>query len=137
MLFTQKSIHAAAVLAIGAAALATGAVIPAAQAAEGAVQAQGRPPVEVVVVTVKPEAVQIDSVLTGRTSAYNVSEIRPQVNGILQKRLFTEGQEVKAGSTRSIPRSMTPSSRPPKRRSPRPARASRRPSPTRSAPPSL
>lgn len=97
MLFTQKSIHAAAVLAIGAAALATGAVIPAAQAAEGAAQAQGRPPVEVVVVTVKPEAVQIDSVLTGRTSAYNVSEIRPQVNGILQKRLFTEGQEVKAG----------------------------------------
>jgi membrane fusion protein (multidrug efflux system) len=35
--------------------------------------------------------------LPGRTSAYLVSEIRPQVNGIIQKRLFKEGSDVKAG----------------------------------------
>ena len=35
--------------------------------------------------------------LPGRTSAYFVAEIRPQVNGIIQKRLFDEGSDVKAG----------------------------------------
>ena len=37
------------------------------------------------------------SELPGRTSAYLVAEIRPQVNGLIQKRLFTEGSQVKAG----------------------------------------
>lgn len=100
MLFAQKSLHAAVGLALGAAVLFTGlnpqAVIGAAEAAEAA-QGQQRPPVEVVVVTVKPQDVRINTLLTGRTSAYNVSEVRPQVNGILQKRLFKEGEEVKAG----------------------------------------
>jgi membrane fusion protein (multidrug efflux system) len=35
--------------------------------------------------------------LPGRTAAYLVAEIRPQVNGLIQKRLFTEGADVKAG----------------------------------------
>ena len=35
--------------------------------------------------------------LPGRTAAYRVAEVRPQVNGILMKRLFTEGSEVKEG----------------------------------------
>lgn len=100
MLFAQKSLHAAVGLALGAAVLFTGfnpqAVIGAAEAAEAA-QGQQRPPVEVVVVTVKLQDVRIETLLTGRTSAYNVSEVRPQVNGILQKRLFKEGEEVKAG----------------------------------------
>ena len=100
MLFAQKSLHAAVGLALGAAVLFTGfnpqAVIGAAEAAETA-QGQQRPPVEVVVVTVKLQDVRIETLLTGRTSAYNVSEVRPQVNGILQKRLFKEGEEVKAG----------------------------------------
>lgn len=100
MLFAQKSLHAAVGLALGAAVLFTGfnpqAVIGAAEAAEAA-QGQQRPPVEVVVVTVKPQNVRIETLLTGRTSAYNVSEVRPQVNGILQKRLFKEGEEVRAG----------------------------------------
>jgi membrane fusion protein (multidrug efflux system) len=34
--------------------------------------------------------------LPGRTSAYRIAEVRPQVSGIVQKRLFTEGSEVKA-----------------------------------------
>ena len=55
------------------------------------------PPQEVVVVTAKAEPLHIATVLTGRTNSYTVAEVRPQVNGILQKRLFKEGQEVKAG----------------------------------------
>jgi len=52
---------------------------------------------EVAVVTLQPERVVITSELPGRTAAFLVAEIRPQVNGIIQKRLFTEGSEIKAG----------------------------------------
>ena len=52
---------------------------------------------EVSVVTVQPQKVTITSELPGRTSAYLVAEVRPQVNGIIQKRLFTEGGDIKAG----------------------------------------
>ena len=57
------------------------------------------PPVipEVAIVTVNPERVLLTTELPGRTSAYLVAEIRPQVNGIIQKRLFDEGSEVRAG----------------------------------------
>jgi membrane fusion protein (multidrug efflux system) len=53
---------------------------------------------EVAVVTVNPERVVLTTELPGRTSAYFVAEIRPQVNGIVQERLFNEGSDVKAGS---------------------------------------
>jgi len=49
------------------------------------------------VVTLQPQPYTLTSELPGRTSAYRVAEVRPQVNGILQKRLFEEGSEVKAG----------------------------------------
>ncbi len=52
---------------------------------------------EVAVVTLQPERVMLTTELAGRTSAYLVAEIRPQVSGIIQKRLFTEGSDVKAG----------------------------------------
>ena len=52
---------------------------------------------EVAVVTAHPEQVVLTTELPGRTSAYFMAEIRPQVNGIIQKRLFTEGSDVKAG----------------------------------------
>ena len=56
------------------------------------------PPIpEVTAVTVQPEQVVLTTQLPGRTSAYLIAEIRPQVNGILQNRLFTEGSDVKAG----------------------------------------
>jgi membrane fusion protein, multidrug efflux system len=57
------------------------------------------PPVvpEVAVVTVQPQRVVLTTELPGRTSSYLVSEIRPQVNGLIQKRFFTEGSDVKAG----------------------------------------
>ncbi len=61
-------------------------------------QQGGPPPVpEVAIVTVQPQPVELTTELPGRTSAYLVAEIRPQVNGIIQRRLFREGAEVKAG----------------------------------------
>ena len=58
---------------------------------------QGRPPTEVGVVTLQPQSVDITTELPGRTTAARLAEVRPQVNGIILKRLFTEGAEVKAG----------------------------------------
>lgn len=52
---------------------------------------------QVGVVTLQPQAFTLTSELPGRTSAYRVAEVRPQVNGIILKRLFKEGSEVKAG----------------------------------------
>ncbi len=58
----------------------------------------GHPPTpEVAVITIKTEAVVTTTELTGRTSANLVAEVRPQVGGIIQKRLFTEGSDVQAG----------------------------------------
>jgi len=54
-------------------------------------------PPEVAVVELKPERVLITTELTGRTAANRIAEVRPQVGGIIQKRLFTEGSDVKAG----------------------------------------
>lgn len=52
---------------------------------------------EVAVLTVQPQQAVLNTELPGRTSAYLVAEIRPQVNGLIQKRLFTEGSDVNAG----------------------------------------
>ena len=62
----------------------------------------GRPPFqpplpEVTAVTVQPQRAVLTTELPGRTSAYRIAEIRPQVNGLIQKRLFTEGTDVNAG----------------------------------------
>ncbi len=53
-------------------------------------------PVEVDVVTLKTEPMKLSVELPGRTAAYRIAEVRPQVSGIIQKRFFTEGTEVKA-----------------------------------------
>ncbi len=55
------------------------------------------PPPEVGVVVVQPQRVALTTELSGRTSPCQVAEVRPQVNGIIQKRVFTEGSDVKAG----------------------------------------
>ena len=52
---------------------------------------------EVAVSTLHPQDIMLTTELPGRTSAYRTAEIRPQVSGILQKRLFTEGAAVQAG----------------------------------------
>ena len=54
-------------------------------------------PPEVGVIIVQPQRVTLTTELAGRTSAHLIAEVRPQVGGIIQKRLFTEGSDVKAG----------------------------------------
>jgi membrane fusion protein (multidrug efflux system) len=63
----------------------------------GSAPPPARRPVEVGVVTVNPRPVTITTELPGRTSSYRVAEVRPQVSGVLLRRLFIEGGEVKAG----------------------------------------
>lgn len=55
------------------------------------------PTPEVGVVTLAPQSVAITTELPGRTTPYRVADVRPQVGGVILKRLFTEGAEVKAG----------------------------------------
>lgn len=57
------------------------------------------PAVEVSVDVVTPQKVVYTTELAGRTSAFQIAEVRPQVSGIIQKRLFEEGRDVKAGDT--------------------------------------
>lgn len=52
---------------------------------------------QVGVVTLNPETVSLSSDLPGRTSAYRVAEVRPQVDGIILNRLFKEGTDIKSG----------------------------------------
>lgn len=54
-------------------------------------------PVEVGVVTLEPKAVTLTRELPGRTSAFRVAEVRARVNGIVLKRLFAEGSDVREG----------------------------------------
>lgn len=53
---------------------------------------------QVVVFTVNPAALPIMADLSGRTNAYEIADVRPQVGGIVKKRLFVEGADVKAGT---------------------------------------
>jgi len=59
-------------------------------------QGAGQAP-EVGIVTLKSEPLQITTELPGRTTAYRIAEVRPQVSGIILKRNFTEGSDVEAG----------------------------------------
>jgi membrane fusion protein (multidrug efflux system) len=78
-------------------------LVPAlAVAALAASQQQAAPkaaagPVEVGVVKLATSAVTLTRELPGRTSAFRVAEVRARVNGIVQKRLFTEGSDVRQG----------------------------------------
>ena len=55
------------------------------------------PPPEVTVVTLEAEPVVLTRELPGRTTPYQVAEVRPQVSGLVEKLLFTEGGRVKEG----------------------------------------
>jgi len=64
-------------------------------------QQQAPPPAptpQVAAVTVQPQQILLTTELPGRTSAYRMAEIRPRVNGLVLKRLFTEGADVQAGN---------------------------------------
>lgn len=59
---------------------------------------EAAPPLQKVgFVTLQAQSYALTTELPGRTAAYRVAEVRPQVSGIIQKRLFEEGSEVKAG----------------------------------------
>ena len=58
---------------------------------------QGMGPVPVTVVTLKSEPVTLTRELPGRTTPFLIAEVRPQVDGIVKQRLYTEGGSVKAG----------------------------------------
>ena len=69
------------------------------EAAHGQGGAGGAPTVEVGVITAKPQDVSLVTELPGRLEAYRVAQVRARSAGILQKRLFQEGSDVKAGQT--------------------------------------
>lgn len=65
---------------------------------EPSAKAPAQAPVkDVGVVTLQPERLAFSTELSGRTVAPVIAEIRPQVGGIIQKRLFSEGSQVKEG----------------------------------------
>lgn len=55
------------------------------------------PPSPVTVLRIEPRDVELQTELPGRTSSYRVAQIKPQVSGLIKKRLFVEGSNVKAG----------------------------------------
>ncbi|TDW60380.1 membrane fusion protein (multidrug efflux system) [Novosphingobium sp. PhB55] len=63
----------------------------------GQQQAMPQQEVEVGVVTLRAEPVTVSTTLSGRTAATTVAEVRPQVDGVIQSRLFEEGSLVHAG----------------------------------------
>lgn len=54
---------------------------------------------QVGVVTLKTEPLNVTTELPGRTAAFRIAEVRPQVGGIILKRNFVEGSEIKAGTS--------------------------------------
>ncbi|MBQ1562976.1 MAG: efflux RND transporter periplasmic adaptor subunit [Caulobacter sp.] len=57
----------------------------------------GKGPTTVGYIVVQPTGVPLTTELTGRAVAYQSSEVRPQISGVIEKRLFTEGAFVKQG----------------------------------------
>lgn len=78
--------------------LFSGAMLSGCDNKNASTQRQGKMP-EVRVFTVKASPFELTTELSGRTSPYMISEVRPQVNGIILKRNFTEGSLVREGST--------------------------------------
>ena len=56
-------------------------------------------PVQVGFVIVQPSSVPVEQSLPGRVAAFQISEVRPQVSGVIQRRLFSEGSIVRQGQT--------------------------------------
>lgn len=80
---------------LGSAALLSLLLLAGCQKEEAAPQA--RPAPQVGVVTLEEQPFTLTSQLPGRTAAYRIAEVRPQVDGIILKRLFEQGTDVKEG----------------------------------------
>ena len=98
-----KNMNAALPLATLLAAIAAAALLTACGAKDGAAPAAGGggggmpPPPSVGVVTAALQPVALQTELPGRVEALRIAQVRARVNGVVLKRLFTEGAEVKAG----------------------------------------
>ena len=66
-------------------------------AQQPAAAAQQMPPTEVGVIVAQSQSVEQTVELSGRTTAFEISEVRPQASGVILKRLFTEGSYVREG----------------------------------------
>ena len=88
---------------LGLTVLATALLLAACGAKEGAPAGGGggrsMPPAEVGVLVVAPQSVALQTELPGRVSPVRVAQVRARVTGVVLKRLFQEGSEVKAGQT--------------------------------------
>ena len=80
------------VVALAAALVGCGGGQAGAQAGPG-----GMPPPQVGVIKIEPQAVTLQAELPGRVEALRTAQVRARVNGVVQKRLFTEGSLVKEG----------------------------------------
>ena len=78
-------------------AMAGGLALSACGKSPAAGAAGGGGPAEVGVYTVQAAALPISTELNGRTAAFRIAEVRPQVGGIIQQRLFNEGAEIRQG----------------------------------------
>jgi membrane fusion protein (multidrug efflux system) len=74
-----------------------GILLTALSACSGGGGDRANPAPEVGFVAVQPTSVPLSVTLGGRTVAYETSEVRPQINGLIRRRLFTEGGIVRAG----------------------------------------
>ena len=97
--------HAGAGTTLAMLALAPALALSACGKGDGAAQkgggrgAPGQGTPEVGFVTLTPTSVAITTELAGRTNAFESSDVRPQVSGIIRRRLFTEGALVRRGQT--------------------------------------
>nr|WP_052134595.1 efflux RND transporter periplasmic adaptor subunit [Sphingomonas sp. 37zxx] len=66
---------------------------------DAAAKAKGKGTPEVGVVTLQAEQVPLTTELAGRAAAFETSDVRPQVSGVIKARLFTEGSIVRQGQT--------------------------------------
>ena len=66
------------------------------------------PPAQVSVMTLEPIELIVNQDLPGRVAAVRIAEIRAQIGGIVQQRLFEQGAEIKAGAALFQPRCRGP-----------------------------
>ena len=94
---TRRLATASALIVLAATLAACGDKPGSAAAGHGA--GGGMPPPEVAVVTVQAGSVQLSTELPGRLEASRIAQVRARATGILLKRSFAEGSDVKAGQT--------------------------------------
>jgi membrane fusion protein (multidrug efflux system) len=85
------------VSAVSVAVLAAAVLCACGQKSEGPAGGGAPPPAQVGVITVAPQSVGLATELPGRLEASRVAQVRARAAGILEKRVFTEGSDVKAG----------------------------------------